>query len=977
VTNIGAEVSASPPSPAYDYEVAAASYIDYNSYYLTLSQQAQAQISTTLTIQADPGDDPNAPVQVTIVIIQTNPDPSQDTVTTTAGGYSQPGTYTYQAKYGETIAIAARTKAVAQAPFANSPGEPFGQVQVSVEQVQAPPGELVAKSLVPHPSGSGFDGFDLTYAIKGADLPNSTDIQFFWSNTNTWSRASMTNPDLNFVVAHPPITTAVTGNSPASPVYTVHLAGNDFVAPPPQDNYLIAVLNYSDLLPASYPEDSTATAFTSSPAAQFVVKPVAGASDPMRKLPYAVSVVITNPGPAPVQFPMKWEEVFLSPSDLRDYPGGAQQGQSGNVSVGPIPVGGSVTIPIGTFTRTWDWIGQYPFSSADDVSKFFTTTGLKELAKALEKKATGTAILKQFSDLQKAIDVFNDLITNPVRHAEIRYRVDSTVNPPDHDLLAGFTDVQLSVPGKNNAALVAFEAAYMGGKELLKASIKATIQAALIDPTKFSLAETAAIAAAGALLLEQSKALYAQAVDPPDPQYRQLPTPQVLSIAELDSLPAGPYKDLAEMALNLLAVTRAEATAQNRADGALEAGDLFWESQQLIAASAFSSQAAELQERFNALYASLESNLRARLAGLDGQVYPYLQANGLPPMVTQILGQFGWTATDIDNLRQNMVALGSSLLTEEEPVDDVLRLLPFTYSVAASEQLTQGVGIQTADLGAVVGHLAASERAALDRQQASILAQFSASTQSWSVYSQITAFAAEVRQDLLQTHNADELQNYLDFGQSALVNFAAITPTPITISPTTLAPAKLGVRFSQNGVAGGGDGPLHFGIASGRLPLGMTLNPDTGVLAGIPQVAGTFRFFIGITDSSTSGGPYSVTQQLTLTVQQANAARLVFLTQPGKTLPNGLLGPFQVRVLDQFGNPLSGVVVTLRLVPMVAQRSQKSIAGSTVQAMAVNGVASFSQVTIPVRGLYKMGADIGGAFVLSDPFTVGLFGRQG
>jgi hypothetical protein len=195
------------------------------------------------------------------------------------------------------------------------------------------------------------------------------------------------------------------------------------------------------------------------------------------------------------------------------------------------------------------------------------------------------------------------------------------------------------------------------------------------------------------------------------------------------------------------------------------------------------------------------------------------------------------------------------------------------------------------------------------------------------------------------------------------------------VAPSVVLTPRVGSRFSQV-VGVGGAGPYHFSVTSGALPPGVILNPATGMLSGIPQVSGTFHFVVTATDSGTGTGSPSATQAFTLTVRSVDPARVVLLAQPGKAPLGGFLAPLQVQVRDGFGNPVSGVVVRLTLVPIVAQGPPGFTAGSVVQAMSVNGVAMFSRVAIAARGRYRLRAEVGGVAVFSDAFNVGLNGRR-
>lgn len=83
----------------------------------------------------------------------------------------------------------------------------------------------------------------------------------------------------------------------------------------------------------------------------------------------------------------------------------------------------------------------------------------------------------------------------------------------------------------------------------------------------------------------------------------------------------------------------------------------------------------------------------------------------------------------------------------------------------------------------------------------------------------------------------------------------------ITLSPTTLPPGVAQQFYSQTIIASGGTAPYVYTVASGTLPLGLTLNPATGVISGTPLQTGLFTFTIRATDQNGCVGsmPYTIT----------------------------------------------------------------------------------------------------------------------
>ncbi len=144
------------------------------------------------------------------------------------------------------------------------------------------------------------------------------------------------------------------------------------------------------------------------------------------------------------------------------------------------------------------------------------------------------------------------------------------------------------------------------------------------------------------------------------------------------------------------------------------------------------------------------------------------------------------------------------------------------------------------------------------------------------------------------------------------------------------------------------------------------------MLSGVPQHPGTFHFTVTAVDANHFGG----STPFTLTVQQGDVARLVFLNQLAALPLNALVGPVVVAALDQFNNPLSGVVVKLGLVPVTSTGAAGFVPGSVLQATTVGGVATFGRIGITARGVYALRASVGGVSALMPLFEVGVAGRH-
>lgn len=76
----------------------------------------------------------------------------------------------------------------------------------------------------------------------------------------------------------------------------------------------------------------------------------------------------------------------------------------------------------------------------------------------------------------------------------------------------------------------------------------------------------------------------------------------------------------------------------------------------------------------------------------------------------------------------------------------------------------------------------------------------------------------------------------------------------LTITTISVPDGEVGIEYSESLSATGGDGNYTWGIASGELPQGLSLNTATGEISGDPTLDGTFNFTAevssaGMTDS--------------------------------------------------------------------------------------------------------------------------------
>ena len=75
---------------------------------------------------------------------------------------------------------------------------------------------------------------------------------------------------------------------------------------------------------------------------------------------------------------------------------------------------------------------------------------------------------------------------------------------------------------------------------------------------------------------------------------------------------------------------------------------------------------------------------------------------------------------------------------------------------------------------------------------------------------------------------------------------------PLSITTTSLPPGNIGAVYGQPVQTVGGFGPLTFSIvpATGTLPQGLSLDPNTGVIAGTATATGNSSFTVRVADTS-------------------------------------------------------------------------------------------------------------------------------
>lgn len=98
---------------------------------------------------------------------------------------------------------------------------------------------------------------------------------------------------------------------------------------------------------------------------------------------------------------------------------------------------------------------------------------------------------------------------------------------------------------------------------------------------------------------------------------------------------------------------------------------------------------------------------------------------------------------------------------------------------------------------------------------------------------------------------------------------------------SAVTPATLNSAYTAKVTATGGAAPYTFTVASGSLPPGVSLSPDSGIISGTPTTTGSFDATIRVADSDTQ--PQVVSHPLSITVGSSTVT-LITTSLPSATV---------------------------------------------------------------------------------------------
>ena len=158
----------------------------------------------------------------------------------------------------------------------------------------------------------------------------------------------------------------------------------------------------------------------------------------------------------------------------------------------------------------------------------------------------------------------------------------------------------------------------------------------------------------------------------------------------------------------------------------------------------------------------------------------------------------------------------------------------------------------------------------------------------------------------------------------------AVNPSSLAIIVPTLPAGIVNVSYAGAQFTGsGGTPPYTWSVATGSLPSGLSLNPQTGLLSGTPTQAGTFSFSVRLVDSTVIPGT-TFSGGLSVTTPVLSLSVIPQLTAPPQTLPSGTVGQsYPTTTLNATGGatPYTWTVASGALPPGLSLSGSGAITG--------------------------------------------------
>jgi hypothetical protein len=185
------------------------------------------------------------------------------------------------------------------------------------------------------------------------------------------------------------------------------------------------------------------------------------------------------------------------------------------------------------------------------------------------------------------------------------------------------------------------------------------------------------------------------------------------------------------------------------------------------------------------------------------------------------------------------------------------------------------------------------------------------------------------------------------FGERELT----LTVAARLVAASRMGPGEVGIRYQGSITAAGGTAPLTWSVANGTLPAGLTLDPATGTVSGVPRAAGLFDLTFAVADTAgqraTIPAILRVAARLAVTTSRLPAGS-VGASYRARLRSSGGVAPKQWRILR--GTLPRGVRLDTAAGTLSGTPRQAGVHRITVEARDRLGARSTKTLRLVVRG---------------------------
>lgn len=206
---------------------------------------------------------------------------------------------------------------------------------------------------------------------------------------------------------------------------------------------------------------------------------------------------------------------------------------------------------------------------------------------------------------------------------------------------------------------------------------------------------------------------------------------------------------------------------------------------------------------------------------------------------------------------------------------------PFTAS--QSYAVTIGLGTQTITFDALTdASLSASPLALSATADSGLAVAFYSDTPAVCTVSGVSLTLLQVG---TCTVRAEQAGNTSYTAAPPVSRSFAVTAAYLTIAAGAPTGTTVGTSYSQTHNALGGVAPYSYALAAGAFPPGVTLNATTGVVSGVPTVAGAFSYIVRASDGQPT--PFTADTPVTTVTIGKGSQTLGFTSTPPSAVVSG------------------------------------------------------------------------------------------